>query len=116
VIGGDFNAWDHKDDTEANCRWRDRWLGLWSRLEALDMVNLLKETRATRPRRDGCGCGLGDKCWHFVSVRRKSNALTDYLWVTPDLAPGCTVGVIDINDSELKDVSDHSPVWADLTL
>jgi Endonuclease/Exonuclease/phosphatase family len=112
VIGGDFNSWDQKNDG-INERWRRRWCGLWSRLEALGMVKLLRQTSATRVPPDWCRCGFDD-CWHIQTVRRTSKAHADYLWATPDLAAGCQLAVIDINDSELIGVSDHSPVWADL--
>jgi exonuclease III len=79
------------------------------------MVNLLRATHDTRVPVEGCGCGFED-CWHVQTVRRSSNALTDYLWATPDLARGCEVDVMNINDSELLNVSDHAPVWADLVL
>lgn len=115
VIGGDFNAWDQ---LQADRLWHGRWHGLWSRMEELGMVNLLRETRAARIPLVGCECGLADGCWHVQTVRRRSRvkACTDYLWATPELAKGCRLEVMDIHDDELVRVSDHSPVWADLAL
>lgn len=109
IFGGDFNAWDQYGGV-----WQRRWQSLWTRLEGIGLVNLLRHTRASRPRSEWCGCGLGDGCWHVQTVRRTSRALTDYLWVTADLVENCAVGVMDIEDGELRGISDHAPVWADL--
>jgi hypothetical protein len=96
IIGGDFNAWDQYNDG-----WEVRWRQVWSDLEDMGLVNLLRQTRASRTSLPDCQCGLGEGCWHVQTVRRKSRALTDYLWATPDLAQDCTVEVMDIHDPEL---------------
>ena len=116
LVGGDFDAWDQFTATAVDRRAQEIWQALWRRLEDFGLVNLLQGTRASRTRLAWCACGLDEGCWHVPTVRRMRvgrPAHCDYIFASRWFADRLVdVDVVDIDDPELADASDHAPVTA----
>lgn len=114
VLGGDLNVYDQTPDRVM----RGRWKAILQVIEALGLVNLLKQTQPARGPAPGCPCEE-PACWHVETFRHRSRKhnrpgyLTmDYLFATEELAARLTALEVWGDRSEVWNLSDHCPLVA----
>jgi endonuclease/exonuclease/phosphatase family metal-dependent hydrolase len=114
VLGGDLNVYDQTNDKVM----RERWKAILSVVEALGLVNLLKQTQPDRGPAPGCPCGER-ACWHAETFRHRSRRdggagyfTTDYLFATEELAAHLTALEVWGDRPEVWKLSDHCPLVA----
>lgn len=114
VLGGDLNVYDQTNDSVM----RERWRAILSLVEALGLVNLLKQTQADRGPVPGCPC-REPACWHVETFRHRKRPdgkpgyfTTDYLFATADLAARLTALEVWGDRPQVWKLSDHCPLVA----
>lgn len=114
VLGGDLNVFDQTTDRVM----RERWMAIVAVVEALGLVNLLRQTRADRDPAPGCPC-RADDCWHVETFRHRQRRsatpgyfTTDYLFATKELAARVTALEVWGDRAEVWELSDHCPLVA----
>jgi hypothetical protein len=117
VVGGDLNAYDQSTDRVERARWKS----ILNLVESLGLVNLLKQTKSTRPLLATCPCDE-EECWHVETFRNRNRRdhtggyyTTDYLLATPQLASRLSDLRV-INEPEVWEMSDHTPIVARFSL
>ncbi|CAN5701365.1 hypothetical protein BH23GEM9_BH23GEM9_20000 [soil metagenome] len=108
VLGGDFNVSSASRPDAPELR---RYEAVLSAVESLGLMNLV-ETAAERPAQfEHCLCGAA-ACHHLRTYGNSPGTQLDWLFATPELARRCVR--ISADDSFITDLSDHTPIVAEL--